>query len=157
MWPSLILKIVTVIILSRLNPGGILLLSADKTQVVCGGDGDQYQEVTMITVTIQDKYLETLSALGDVQVAVDLALQRYTIEQVTAKIAQLRRRAAEYQTKYGLDYSTFVQRIAQDEEFVRQVEMNISLTWESDAADWEFCARGIEDWTNKLQAILLTS
>jgi len=115
------------------------------------------KEKTMMTVAIQDKYVEALTAFGDVQAAVDLALQRYTIEQITAKIAQLRQRDAEYRTKYGLDYSTFIQRIAQDETFVRHVETNVSPTWEIDLADWEFCTKGIEDWTNKLQTILLAS
>jgi len=115
------------------------------------------KEKTTMTVTIQDKYVEALEALGDVQTAVGLALQRYTIEQITAKIAQLRQRAAEYQAKYGLDYSTFVHRVAEDESFVHDVETNISPTWEIDLADWEFCTKGIEDWTNKLQTILLTS
>lgn len=116
------------------------------------GDGK-----TMTTVTIQDKYVEALTVLGDIQAAVDLALQRYTIEQITAKIAQLRQRAEVYQTKYGLDYSTFVQRLAEDESFVQHVEANITSTWEIDLADWEFCTKGIEDWTNKLQTILLAS
>jgi hypothetical protein len=35
------------------------------------------------------------------------------------------------------------------------VEAKISKTWELDLADWEFCHKGIEDWTKKLQAILL--
>lgn len=105
----------------------------------------------MTTVTIEDKYVEALSALGDIQAAVDLALHRYTIEQIAAKIAQLRRRTADYQAKYGLDYSTFVQRIAEDESFVHDVETNISPTWEIDLADWEFCAKGIEDWCEKFE------
>ena len=52
----------------------------------------------MTTVIIPDKYAEALSALGDVQMAVDLALQRYTIEQITAKITSLRQRARAYET-----------------------------------------------------------
>jgi len=108
-------------------------------------------EKTMTTVTIEDKYVEALSALGDIQAAVDLALHRYTIEQITAKIAHLRRRAAEYQARYGLDYSTFVHRVAEDESFVHAVETNISPTWEIDLADWEFCTKGIEDWTNNFE------
>src|SRR5216684_7726799 len=58
----------------------------------------------MTTVTIPDKYAEALRALGDVQMAVDLALQRYTIEQITAKITSLRQRAHGYEAKYGADY-----------------------------------------------------
>lgn len=110
----------------------------------------------MTTVTISDKYAKALSALGDVQLAVDLALQRYTIEQITAKIASLRQRVREYETKYGVDYSTFTLRIATDESFVRDIEATVNPLWELDQADWEFCVKGIEDWTHTLQTLLLT-
>ena len=110
----------------------------------------------MTTVTIPDKYAEALRALGDVQLAVDLALQRYTIEQITAKIASLRHRVREYDTKYGVDYSTFTLRIAKDESFVRDIEATVNPLWELDQADWEFCVKGIEDWTLTLQTLLLT-
>lgn len=109
----------------------------------------------MITVAIQDKYVETLTAFGDLQQAIDMALQRYAIEQITAKVTELRQRDAGYQTQYGMDYPTFNQRIAQDDTFVNQVEANVSKTWEIDLADWEFCHKGIADWTQKLQTILL--
>lgn len=110
----------------------------------------------MTTVTILDKYAKALSALGDVQLAVDLALQRYTVEQIAAKIASLRQRARAYETKYGVDYSTFILRIASDESFVRDIEAKVNPLWELDQADWEFCVKGIEDWTQTLQTILLT-
>jgi hypothetical protein len=110
----------------------------------------------MITVAIPDKYAKTLSALGDVQAAVDLALQRYTIEQITAKIAQLRQRVQRSEAKYGLDYPTFARRIAGDENFVHEIETAVNPLWELDAADWEFCVKGIKDWTHTLRAILLT-
>ena len=51
----------------------------------------------MATVAIPEKYVEVLSALGDLQTTVDLALQRYTIEQITAKITDLRQRDQGYQ------------------------------------------------------------
>ncbi|MFQ6041577.1 MAG: hypothetical protein ACE5PV_12030 [Candidatus Poribacteria bacterium] len=110
----------------------------------------------MTTVAIKDKYAEILTALGGLQDAVNIALQRYTIEQITAKINELRRRDSMYHNQYGLDYPTFAQLIAEDDEFVRQVEANVSKTWEIDLADWEFCYEGIKDWTQKLQDILLT-
>ena len=109
----------------------------------------------MTTVAIPEKYVAVLSVLGDVQTAVDLALQRYTIEQITAKIAQLRQRAQDYQATYGMDYPTFTQRVARDEAFVHQIETTINPLWELDVAEWEFCVKGSEDWTHTLQTILL--
>jgi len=57
--------------------------------------------------------------------------------------------------KYGMEYSAFSKRMAEDEDFVKNVESKTSKTWELDLADWEFCHKGTEDWTRKLQDILL--
>ncbi len=46
----------------------------------------------MMTITVPDKYVETLRTLGDVDTAVNLAVQRYTIEQITTKINLLRQK-----------------------------------------------------------------
>lgn len=109
----------------------------------------------MTTVSVQDKFTEILASFGDLQESVNAAVQRYTIDQVTTKINELRRKDSDFQKKYGLEYSAFAKRIGEDEEFVKTVEANTSKTWEADLADWEFCNKGIEDWTRKLQDILL--
>lgn len=110
----------------------------------------------MLTVSIKNEHAEMLAAFGSPQKSIDLALQRYLIEQITAKVAELRQKEANYQTKYGMDYPTFTQRITEDEDFITQVETNVNKMWEIDLADWEFCYKGIDDWTHKLQTILLT-
>ncbi|MCP4345391.1 MAG: hypothetical protein GY795_07680 [Desulfobacterales bacterium] len=110
------------------------------------------------TVKIKNNYAEILSAMGnDLQSAADTALQRYLIELITGRIAELRKKETDFQNKYGCDYPTFSRRTAEDEEFVVQVEKNLSKLWELDQAEWEFCHKGIEDWTKKLQNILLMS
>lgn len=108
-----------------------------------------------VTVTVPDKYARILEPLGDLQHAVDEALRRYTVEQVTAKIAELRQRDRTWQAKYGCDYETFAERMASDEAFLAHVEQTISKTWELDLAEWEFCHKGAQDWTQHLQTILL--
>jgi len=108
----------------------------------------------MITISIKDEYAEVLTALGDLQTACDLALMRYAIEQITAKIAELRARDGKYQVKYGMNYSSFVKCISEDEKFISQLEEKIEKTWEIDLADWEFCHQGIKDWKEQLQNIL---
>jgi hypothetical protein len=110
----------------------------------------------MKTIAVQDKYADVLTTFGDLQESVNTVLQRYTIEQVTTKINELRQRNERYQARYGLDYLTFSQRVAEDETFIEHLETNVSKTWEIDLADWEFCYKGIDDWTQKLQEILLT-
>ncbi|MEG4225293.1 hypothetical protein QUA35_03820 [Microcoleus sp. N9_B2] len=109
----------------------------------------------MVTVSIKDEYVEVLSALGDLQAAMDLAIQRYTIEQILTKVAELRQRNSQYQAKYGMDYLAFYQRVSEDEVFIENLELKINNLWEIDFADWEFCYKGIGDWTRKLQNILL--
>ena len=109
----------------------------------------------MTIVTISDKFTEILASFGDLQESVNAALQRYTIDQITTKINGLRQKDEEYQKKYRLDFSAFAKRAGEDEEFVKNVEAEISKTWEADLADWEFCHKGVEDWTKKLQDILL--
>ncbi|MBX7234683.1 MAG: hypothetical protein K1X65_09885 [Caldilineales bacterium] len=111
----------------------------------------------MMTIAIREQYVEVLSAFGDMQSAVDLALQRFTIEQITARSADLRRRDAEYRLRYGLDYLAFARRMAEDEGFVEKIERQVSKTWEIDLADWEYCHEGVKDWTRRLQSILLSS
>ena len=44
----------------------------------------------MTTVTVQNKFAEILASFGDVEESVNAAVQRYTIEQITNKITELR-------------------------------------------------------------------
>jgi hypothetical protein len=109
-------------------------------------------------ITINSSYAELLPSFNDdLQSAVDAALQRYLIDEIAAKIASLKKKEKLFQLKYGCDYKTFSQRTAEDEEYINQIESSISKLWESDLADWEFCEKGINDWTRKLQSILLLS
>ncbi len=110
----------------------------------------------MTTVVLKDEWVDILSAFGDIQTIVNQAVQKYTIDQIFGKITLLRQKDAVYQKKYGLDYQSFSQKTAVDEDFVTQLESEIEKMWEGDLADWEFCHKGIEDWTQKLQTILLT-
>ncbi len=98
-----------------------------------------------VTVAIPERYIETLAPLGRLEETVGLALQRYAIERIAARIAELRQRDRNFQTKYGCDYETFVERMASDEEFVREIEATISKTCELDLAECEFCHKGVRD------------
>ncbi|HRJ43848.1 MAG TPA: hypothetical protein PL105_18315 [Caldilineaceae bacterium] len=109
----------------------------------------------MTTITVDQKYADVLGVFGNVQDAFDLAIQRYTIEQITGKIANLRHKAAEYERKYHCDYTSFVQRMTTDENFIAEIESETDTMWEMDLLEWEFSHKGIDDWTRKLQSILL--
>jgi hypothetical protein len=53
----------------------------------------------MTNVVVQEKYVNVLAGFGSLQDAIDAALPRYAIEQVTTKINDLRRREAKYLAK----------------------------------------------------------
>ncbi len=107
----------------------------------------------MATVAIKDDWASILSDFGEIQTIVDQAVQKYTIDQIFDKITQLRQKDTIYQKKYGLDYPAFCKRTAEDGDFVAQLESEIEKMWEGDLADWEFCHKGIKDWTKKLQTV----
>jgi len=79
------------------------------------------------------------------------------IDSTEARIAEMKKQDKAFQAKYGCDYETFVRRTSVDDEYVKEVEETINKLWEADQADWEFGRKGIDDWTKKLQTILLTS
>jgi hypothetical protein len=108
----------------------------------------------MVNIAVHEKYIQTLQVFGDPQQTVEKAIQRYAVEQITDKIAELQQRSRVYQERYGLDYAQFERRVAEDRAFVEQIEQQVSPTWELDFADWEFCERGIDDWTRTLTTIL---
>ena len=110
--------------------------------------------MSVMTVAVPAKYREILSPLGDIQQLVNEALRRYALEQVADKIAELRAREEAWEEKYGCDYETFVEKVSTDEDFVKHIEQTINPTWEIDLAEWEFCHKGVKDWTQHLQALL---
>jgi len=107
-------------------------------------------------IIINDKYANVISSFNtDLQSAVDLALQRYLIDCLTARIADLRKKDNIFKDRYGCEYNTFFQMISEDEEYVNYIEREINNLWETDQANWEFCHKGIDDWTKELQNILM--
>jgi hypothetical protein len=110
----------------------------------------------MVNVAIHEKYVQTLETFGNLPETIEKAIQCYTVEKITEKITEFQQKVKQYQAKYGMDYPSFEQRIARDEQFVEHIENHINSAWEVDFADWEFCYKGIQDWTRKLNTILLT-
>jgi hypothetical protein len=110
----------------------------------------------MVNIAIHQKYIQALQVFGDLQETIEQALQRYAVERITEKIVKLSEREKAYQAQYGMKYPLFEKKIAEDYDFATHVEKDIALTWELDLADWEFCYKGIQDWTRKLTTILMT-
>ena len=116
--------------------------------------GSSLGQLSMATVSVKDEYVEILAALGDLQSEANPALQRYTLEKITARMtvksAELQSEDEKFKTKYGTDYLSFSQRSARDEAFVRPIATRIEKRWEIELANWEFCGKGIADWTQPI-------
>ena len=90
----------------------------------------------MASIAIREIYLETLHSLGDVSTEVDAAIRR------------------RWEEKYGCSYKVFRERTSSDPDFVELLHRE-QPTWELDVAHWEFCHKGVQDWTQELQRILM--
>ncbi|MEW5694221.1 MAG: hypothetical protein AB1765_13115 [Candidatus Hydrogenedentota bacterium] len=63
--------------------------------------------------------------------AINLILRDVIIQ----KIREARDKIKEYETKYGMDYSSFEKRL-KDSDFVRRIEQNGIIRTENDFFDW---------------------
>ena len=104
-----------------------------------------------VTLVVQEKFADTLAVFGNINDIVDRALRRYTIDEILTRIDELRRKDAEFTSRYNADYPTTAKRLANDDAYVRHVEENVSILWETDLIEWEFAYEGIKDWTETLQ------
>lgn len=111
----------------------------------------------MVTVSINDKYVETLKSFTDIQTATDTALRKYLVDLISTKIVELSTKNTLYTQKYSLDFSTFSTKVSSDENFITNLEQDLKFkNWENDLIDWEFNYKGIDDWKLRLQNILTT-
>ena len=51
----------------------------------------------MINIAIKEDYAEILGSFGDLQSAINLAVQRYTIEKINTKIDELKQKNLYYE------------------------------------------------------------
>lgn len=109
----------------------------------------------MTTVSVEDKYIETIKCFTDIQTATNIALKRYVIDLITTKLMDLSVKNKAYQKKYNLDFETFSKKVTYDENYISKLEQQKKFkNWEDDLIDWEFNYKGINDWKQKLQNIL---
>jgi hypothetical protein len=74
--------------------------------------------------------------------------------QISEKINVLQRRDREFQKKYECLFEDFAKQTAENATYVEELEASGHWMWESDLAEWEFCRKGLNDWTDKLAQIL---
>ncbi len=107
----------------------------------------------MLTISIDDEWVETAQLFGDVNSVVKEALQAYAIEKCQQRIDQAATKIAAYEQKYHCGYKAFKQAIQTDEDFLIGVESQNPL-WEEDAMEWEYWVEEQQVWRKQLEAIL---
>ncbi len=107
----------------------------------------------MLTISIDDKWVDTVQLFGDVERVVKEALRAYLSEQCQHRIERAATRIDFYAQKYGYDYDFFKQSIQTDEDFLIKIEAKNPL-WEEDAMEWEYWVEEKQTWQNQLETIL---
>jgi GH25 family lysozyme M1 (1,4-beta-N-acetylmuramidase) len=107
----------------------------------------------MLTISLENKWMDTARLFGDVERVVREALQAYLIKQCQQRIDQAASKIAAYSQKYNSDYNTFKQSIQTDEDFLTRIEAQHPL-WEEDAMEWEYWLEECQVWQQRLETIL---
>jgi hypothetical protein len=113
------------------------------------------RRTAMTTFAIDQKYIDVLSALGNVNDRLEEAVRRYTIEQIASEITRYRQEVAQFEATYGMTYDVFCDKIAAEKGFARTIEKERPM-WEADLNAWEFYAEGLKTWLGRLERISKT-
>ncbi len=89
----------------------------------------------MLTISIEDKWVDTVQLFGDVERVVKEALRAYLTEQCQHRIERAAAKIDTYTQKYACDYNNFKQSVQTDEDFLIKIEAQNPL-WEEDAMEW---------------------
>ena len=110
----------------------------------------------MNTVLVDKKLCKTRENFVDIQTATNIALRRYVIDLISTKIEKLSKKNKFFKEKYNFNFENFQKKITDDEKYIFSLEKNKGFNnWEDDLIDWEFSYKGINDWKQKLQNILI--
>lgn len=109
----------------------------------------------MATVSINNTYLEMLSAIGRVDSILEEAVRKYLIDKYVERLEKAKPRVREFEKRYSCKYSDFC-LIRADEDKFKKIEKK-HPTWEEDNAEWEYWQKEFEEWKAKLENILMKS
>ena len=107
----------------------------------------------MLTISIENDWVETAQLFGNVEQVVKDALRTYSIEQCIQRINRATAKIKAYSQKYDSDYDVFKQAVQTDENFLAKIETQNPL-WEEDAMEWEYWLEERQSWTQQLETIL---
>lgn len=107
----------------------------------------------MAALAVREKYLATLKVFGDVEQQADTAVEEYVTRRIIERIKAARAHVSEFETRYGMMYSAFAERVQLDEQFYNQVNQQNPL-WEQDALVWRHWDDELNNWIANLKGTL---
>ena len=109
----------------------------------------------MQTVEFQldDRILEFVSSLGDVNEIVRFALKRYSTDEILKRIEPLKCSIMKWEAKYGMSYDQFHAKVIDDQAFLRQLHQAHPM-WEADFLEWVSQQQEFNQWMKQLESIL---
>ncbi len=106
----------------------------------------------MLTIAIDNQWVETAQVFGDVERVVKEALRIYLVDQCQQRLNQATAKLSIYSQKYHCNYDTFKQAVQTDEDFLLRVEAQYPL-WEEDAMEWAYWLEEYQAWRNRRDTI----
>ena len=104
-----------------------------------------------MTIQVKDAYTEVYQAL---QQDIDEILHRHAVEQIQLQLSEAKQNVQRWQKKYGCDYETFIQRTANDRNYLQRLNGNTETQmWEGDLISWEFDTLEVKTWQTYLQKL----
>lgn len=79
----------------------------------------------MTLIAVQEKYLDTLKAFGDVNAQINQVIEDYVTRRIIERVRIARENTREFEAKYAMPYATFAERVQLDEDFYNQVSQAI--------------------------------
>ena len=107
----------------------------------------------MHTISIDDKYFEALKTFGDADKLVNIALQKFLVEQMVERIHTLRDQVRVWEEEFGEPFDSFLKRTETDEKFARKLDKTHPM-WEGELINWKFYHEELQEWLKKLQHTL---
>ena len=106
-----------------------------------------------LNVEIDDGLVKVLTSLGNLEEITQIALKRYSIDEILKRTEELKKKITEWETKYNMSYDQFQTKIVNDEQFLNSLNQKHPM-WEADFMYWESQQRELEQWMKRLEAIL---
>lgn len=109
-----------------------------------------------MSVVIDQEYLDTLRAFGDVDEQINSAVEEYVTRRIVECIKHAREHLAEFEHKYRMEFADFSTRVVLDEALYLNTRKQNPL-WEQDLQAWDYWDKESTEWKNRLNSILSKS